>query len=279
MLAYSCYQESAQYLRSRLEGLVPRALLILGSGLGFLGEQVEQARIIPYGEIPHFGLATAPGHESRLVCGLLWGVPVAVMQGRLHYYEGHTPEDIVYPLRVVRLLGAEYLVVTNAAGAINREFSVGDLMVISDHIRMMGDSPLRGPNLPQFGERFCDMSQVYDSDLQALALEKGRELGLSMQSGVYFYFPGPQFETPAEIRAARVWGGDAAGMSTVYEATAANHCGMRTLGLSLMTNMAAGVLNQPLSGAEVNVAAEKAQNNFTALIRAVLPELKKEERC
>lgn len=273
MLEYQCYQESAQYLQSRLGEWTPRVLLILGSGLGFLGDQVEQAKIIGYEEIPHFRRATAPGHQGRLVCGQLWGVPVMVMQGRLHYYEGHTPEEIVYPLRVARLLGAEYLVVTNAAGAVNREFSVGDLMVISDHIRLMGDSPLRGPNLPQFGERFCDMSRVYDPALGRLAMEAGRALDLPMRSGVYFYFPGPQFETPAEIRAARVLGGDAAGMSTVYEATAANHCGMRTLGISLMTNMAAGVLDQPLSGEEVNVAAEKAQSSFTALIRAVLPKL------
>jgi len=202
-------------------------------------------------------------------------VDVAVMQGRMHYYEGYTPEEVAYPVRVAKLLGVHTMIVTNAAGAINTGYHVGDLMLIEDHIRIMGESPLRGENLPEFGLRFCDMTTTYDPDLRKMALEKARSMGLSVQQGVYFYFPGPQFETPAEIRMARTMGGDAAGMSTVYEATTANHCGIRTLGISLMTNMAAGILNQKLSGEEVNEAAARARDSFSALVRACLPELVK----
>lgn len=276
MFTYEHYQESAAAIREKLAGLQPRVLLILGSGLGFLGDAVESAVAIDYRDIPHFRVSTAPDHKGRLVCGLLSGVPVMVMQGRMHYYEGYTPEEVAYPVRVARLLGVEAMIVTNAAGAINREFRVGDLMLISDHIRIMGESPLRGGNLPEFGPRFCDMTETYDPAFRAMAMEKGRELGLPVVQGVYFYFPGPQFETPAEVRLARTLGGDAAGMSTVYEATAANHCGIRTLGISLMTNMAAGVLNQKLSGEEVNEAAARAGKAFSALVLACLPELVKE---
>ena len=275
MLSFACYEESAAAIRARIGDFQPRVLLILGSGLGFLGDEVEDAVAIDYGEIPHFKVSTAPDHKGRLVFGKLQGVDVVVMQGRMHYYEGYTPEEVSYPVRVAKLLGADTMIVTNAAGAINISFRVGDLMLIEDHIRIMGESPLRGENLPQFGLRFCDMTTTYDPALREMALEKAKAMGLSVQQGVYFYFPGPQFETPAEIRMARTMGGDAAGMSTVYEATVANHCGIRTLGISLMTNMAAGILKQKLSGEEVNEAAERSRDSFSALVRACLPELVK----
>ena len=275
MLSFACYEESAAAIRARIGDFQPQMLLILGSGLGFLGDEVENPVAIDYGEIPHFKVSTAPDHKGRLVFGKLEGVDVAVMQGRMHYYEGYTPEEVAYPVRVAKLLGVHTMIVTNAAGAINTDFRVGDLMLIEDHIRIMGESPLRGENLPQFGLRFCDMTTTYDPELREMAMEKAKDMGLSVQQGVYFYFPGPQFETPAEIRMARTVGGDAAGMSTVYEATTANHCGIRTLGISLMTNMAAGILKQKLSGEEVNETAERSRDSFSALVRACLPELVK----
>ena len=275
MLPCACYEESAAAIRAKMGDFQPQVLLILGSGLGFLGDEVENPTAIDYGDIPHFKVSTAPDHKGRLVLGKLQGVDVAVMQGRMHYYEGYTPEEVAYPVRVAKLLGVHTMIVTNAAGAINTGYHVGDLMLIEDHIRIMGESPLRGENLPEFGLRFCDMTTTYDPDLRKMALEKARSMGLSVQQGVYFYFPGPQFETPAEIRMARTMGGDAAGMSTVYEVTTANHCGIRTLGISLMTNMAAGILNQKLSGEEVNEAAARARDSFSALVRACLPELVK----
>ncbi len=275
MFTYEHYQQSAAVIREKLGAFRPKVLLILGSGLGFMGDQVEQPVIIDYKDIPHFKVSTAPDHKGRLVCGMLAGVPVMVMQGRMHYYEGYTPAEVSYPVRVAKLLGVESMIVTNAAGAINREFRVGDLMLISDHIRIMGESPLRGENVAQFGPRFCDMTETYDPALRLMALEKGRELGLPMQQGVYFYFPGPQFETPAEVRLARELGGHAAGMSTVYEATVANHCGIRTLGISLITNMGAGILNQKLSGEEVNETAARSKDSFSALVLACLPGMVK----
>lgn len=273
MFTFAQYEESAAAIRAKIGDFTPRVLLILGSGLGFLGDEVENAIAIDYEDIPHFKVSTVPDHVGRLVFGLLSGVPVMVMQGRMHYYEGYTAQEVSYPVRVAKLLGVTSMIVTNAAGAVNEGYRVGDLMLIADHIRIMGESPLRGENLPQFGLRFCDMSDTYDEDYRAMALEKAKALGLPVQQGVYFYFPGPQFETPAEVRLARILGGDAVGMSTVYEATAANHCGIRTLGISLMTNMAAGILKQKLSGEEVNEAAARARESFSALVRACLPEL------
>ena len=267
--------EARLALANRIYDLDAEIYHILGSGLGFLGDEVENPVIIDYEKIPHFKVSTAPDHQGRLVLGKLSGVDVMVMQGRMHYYEGYTPEEVSYPVRVAKLLGVHTMIVTNAAGAINTNYQVGDVMLIEDHIRIMGESPLRGENLPQFGLRFCDMTETYDPDLRAMALEKATALGLRVQQGVYFYFPGPQFETPAEIRMARAMGGDAAGMSTVYEATVANHCGIRTLGISLMTNMAAGILKQKLSGEEVNEAAARARDSFSTLVRSCLPELVK----
>ncbi len=270
---FADYQESADYLRAQLAGFAPEALLVLGSGLGFLGEQVESPVYVRYGDIPHFHASTAPGHEGRFVFGTLRGRRVAVMQGRMHCYEGYTMEDAAYAVRVIRLLGAKTMIVTNAAGAVNTEYSAGDLMLISDHIKLFDFGPLWGPNIEEFGTRFPDMSNVYTPRLRALAKEVAQAQGLALREGVYMYFPGPQFETPAEVRAARVLGADAVGMSTVPEAIAAAHCGMEVMGLSLLTNMAAGVLPQPLSGAEVNARAEAAAPVFSELLLSCLRSL------
>jgi purine-nucleoside phosphorylase len=273
MFTFAQYEESAAAIRAKIGDFTPRVLLILGSGLGFLGDEVENAIAIDYEDIPHFKVSTVPDHVGRLVFGLLSGVPVMVMQGRMHYYEGYTAQEVSYPVRVAKLLGVTSMIVTNAAGAVNEGYRVGDLMLIADHIRIMGESPLRGENLPQFGLRFCDMTETYDPELRAMALEKAKAMGLRVQQGVYFYFPGPQFETPAEIRMARTMGGDAAGMSTVPEAIVAGHCGMKILGFTLVTNMAAGILPQPLSGEEVNIAAEAARERFSKLLLQCLPKM------
>ena len=273
MIPFEHYEQSAAYLRAQLGDFRPEVLIILGSGLGELAEQAEVPIAVPYGEIPHFRHSTAPGHKGRFVFGTLGGKAVALMQGRMHLYEGYTPEEVVYAVRVCRLLGAQTLLVTNACGAINRDWHAGELMLISDHIQLFPFSPLRGENLAEFGTRFPDVSHVYTPALRALAKDCAAGLGITLREGVYMFFLGPQYETPAEIRAARVLGADAAGMSTVPEAVAAAHCGMRVLGVSLLTNMAAGVLDQPLTEAEVFETAALARHDFTALILACLEKL------
>ena len=267
------YQESAEALRRRLNGFVPQVLLILGSGLGALGDQVESPIVVPYEEVPHMKHSTAPDHKGRFVFGRLAGRNVAVMQGRLHAYEGWSFADAAYPVRVLRLLGAETLIVTNAAGAVNDAFDVGDIMLITDHIKFFAMSSLTGPNVEEFGPRFPDMTHVYTPALQAVARDAAKKLDLRLQEGVYMYFPGPQYETPAEIRAARLLGADAVGMSTVPETIVAAHCGMKVLGFTLCTNMAAGVLDQPLSGEEVIEAGKVAAPRFSALVKACLEQV------
>ena len=267
------YQESAAALRRRLGAFVPRCLVILGSGLGALAEEVADPIAVPYAEVPHMKISTAPDHAGRFVFGRLAGQDVAVMQGRLHTYEGWSFADAAYPVGLMRLLGADTLVVTNAAGAVNTAFSAGDIMLITDHIKLFGASPLTGPNIDQLGPRFPDMSHVYTPALQEIARQAAEELGIPLRRGVYMFFPGPQYETPAEVRAARILGADAVGMSTVPEAIAAAHCGMAVLGFTLCTNMAAGVLDQPLSGEEVIAAASAAGPRFTALVKACLARL------
>ena len=266
------YRESADALRKKIGDFRPRTLLILGSGLGDLGNEVEHPVFVPYEQVPHMKHSTAPGHAGRFVFGRLAGQDVAVMQGRLHAYEGWSFADAAYPVRVLRLLGAENLFVTNAAGAVNDAFDVGDIMLITDHIKFFALSPLTGPNVEEFGPRFADMSHVYTPALQAVARQAAKELNIRLQEGVYMYFPGPQFETPAEIRAARVLGADAVGMSTVPEAIVAAHCGMNVLGFTLCTNMAAGVLDQPLSGEEVIEAGKAAAPRFAALVKVCLQQ-------
>ena len=272
-IPFAHYQESADYIRQQIGEFVPRTAMVLGSGLGFLGDVVENAIAIPYHQIPHFKASTAPGHKGQLVFGTLSGKPVAVMQGRMHHYEGYSYEEVSYAVRVLRLLGCDTLIVTNAAGCINTEWSAGDLMLITDHIKLGSESPLRGENLPEFGVRFPDMSHVYTPRLQELARRVAAKQGIPLREGVYFYFHGPHYETPAEIRAARLLGGDAAGMSTVPEAIVACHAGMEILGFTLLSNMAAGILDQPLSEEEVLDAAAAARDKFSRLVLDCLKEL------
>ena len=218
-------------------------------------------------------VSTAPGHKGRFVFGTLGGKPVGVMQGRIHCYEGYTPEEVAFPVRVFRLLGATKLIVTNAAGCANAAWNAGDLMLIRDHIRLMGFSPLWGSNLEEFGPRFNDMTWVYSRRLGSIARAVAEENGITLREGVYMFFPGPQYETPAEVRAARILGADVCGMSTVPEATVAAHAGMETLGLSLCTNMAAGMLAKPLSGEEVIASADAAAPRFSKLVLGILERM------
>ena len=265
--------ESARALQARLNGFCPKVLLILGSGLGALADAVEAPIAVPYDQVPHMKRSTAPDHAGQFVFGRLAGTDVAVMQGRLHTYEGWSYADVSFPVRVVRLLGARALLVTNAAGAVNTSFSAGDIMLITDHIKFFGASPLQGPNLDELGPRFPDMSRVYTPALQDVARQCAASLDIPLRQGVYMFFPGPQYETPAEVRAARLLGADAVGMSTVPEAITAAHCGMDVLGFTLCTNMAAGVLDQPLSGEEVIAAGQAAGPRFSALVKACLARL------
>ena len=268
--SFEQYQESAEALRARLGGFTPKTLLILGSGLGALGDEVENPIVVPYAEVPHMKRSTAPDHKGQFVFGRLSGKNVAVMQGRLHTYEGWSFADVSYPVRVMRLLGAETLIVTNAAGAVNREFNVGDIMLITDHIKLFGASPLCGPNLEEFGPRFPDMSHVYTPALRETARRAAESLDMELREGVYMYFPGPQYETPAEVRAARTLGADAVGMSTVPEAIVAAHCGMKVLGFTLCTNMAAGVLDRPLTTEEVDETSKVIAGPFSDYMKKIV---------
>ena len=271
---FSQYQESAGYIRSKIGDFTPQVAMILGSGLGYLGDLVEDAVAVPYGEIPHFKPSTAPGHKGRLVFGTLEGKPVAVMQGRMHHYEGYSYEEVSYAVRVLRLLGAGQLIVTNAAGCVNTAWKAGDLMLITDHMKLFMESPLRGENIPEFGPRFPDASHLYTPALRDLAKQAAGALGIGLREGVYMYFPGPQYETPAEVRAARILGADAVGMSTAPEVITAGHCGMQVLGFTLCTNMAAGILDQPLSEQEVLDAAEACKDKFSRLVLACLKQMR-----
>ena len=270
---FAQYQESAEFLRARLGGFRPRVAMVLGSGLGYLGDEVSDPVVVPYSEIPHFRHSTAPGHKGQLVFGILAGQPVAVMQGRMHHYEGYSYQEVSYGVRVLRLLGCDTLFVTNAAGGVNWSFRAGDLMLITDQIKLFMESPLRGENIPEFGPRFPDSSYLYTPELQELARRQARRLDIDLKEGVYMYFPGPQYETPSEVRLIRLLGGDAVGMSTAPEVITAGHCGMRVLGLTLVSNMAAGVLPQPLSEEEVLEAAAAARDRFSGLLLACLENL------
>ncbi len=270
---FAQYQESADFIRSRIGDFQPEVAMVLGSGLGFLGDVVENPTVVPYKDIPHFKVSTAPGHKGQLVFGTLSGKRVAVMQGRMHHYEGYSYEDVSYAVRVLRLLGCSKLVVTNAAGCANTAWKAGDLMLITDQIKFFMESPLRGENLPEFGPRFPDMSHMYTPAFQDVARSCAKDLGIDLKEGVYCYFPGPQYETPAEVRAARVLGADACGMSTAPEATAAAHAGMDILGFTLLSNMAAGILDQPLSEQEVLDAAEACKDKFSRLVLACLGKM------
>jgi purine-nucleoside phosphorylase len=262
--------EAAAYVKGQI-GEDPVAIgMILGSGLGELANELEDSIIVPYSDIPHFPVSTVPGHAGRLVAGRLGDRRVLVMQGRFHYYEGYSMETVVFPVRMMRVLGIMNLLVTNAAGCVNTAWSPGDLMLISDHIKLVPDNPLRGANIEELGERFFDMSTAYSETLRAMAREQASRLGIMVREGIYQLFTGPSFETPAEVRFARACGADAVGMSTVPEVIAARHAGMDVLGISCLTNMAAGILNQPLNHEEVLETGERVKSTFSALVKVIV---------
>ena len=245
--------------------------VILGSGLGDYAEALEDAKYIDYKEIPGFPQSTVPGHAGRWWTGTLHGKRVCMMQGRFHAYEGYELEQVTMPVRIMKLLGVKTLIVTNAAGGVNLDFNPGDLMIITDCINFSGKNPLTGPNIDEFGPRFPDMSRAYDRDLMALCESQAAKLGIdTIRSGVYMWFNGPCFETPAEIRFARTVGADAVGMSTVPETIIARHCGMRVLGVSCITNMAAGILDQPLNHQEVMEVGNRVKSTFRSLLDATI---------
>jgi len=253
--------------------LRPRIGVVLGSGLGGFANEIAGATRIEYRNIPNFPRSTAIGHAGRLVIGKVTDVPVAVMQGRVHMYEGYSPQEVIFPMRVMARMGIRAVLLTNAAGGINTGFSQGCLVVLRDHINLQGTNPLIGPNDERFGERFPDMTQVYWKPYQAAALEEGRRLGMEILQGVYAALTGPSYETPAEIRYLRTIGADLIGMSTVPEVIAAAHMGIRVLGISCVTNMAAGILDQPITTEEVMETGERVKADFVALLRAVIPRM------
>jgi len=265
-------REAAESIRGKT-ALVPEIGLILGSGLGVLADHVENAAVIRYEDIPHFPLSTVEGHAGELVIGRLAGRTVVIMRGRFHMYEGYGPELTAFPVRVMKALGARTLVVTNAAGGINTSFEPGDLMLIADHLNLTGRNPLVGPNDGELGPRFPDMSEAYSRRLRAIATETAREQDLKLREGVYAGLLGPSYETPAEIRMLRALGADAVGMSTVAEVIAARHIGLEVLGISCISNMAAGILDQPLSHDEVMETTERVKSRFLALVTGVIPRL------
>ena len=263
------FQKSANYIKS-IVPWAPEIAIVLGSALGPFAETIEDPVRIDYRDIPNFLLSTAPGHAGQLIFGTVAGRRVVCMSGRFHSYEGYDFEQLVIPVRVLKLLGVKALLLTNAAGAVNADYRPGDVMIISDHIKLTGASPLRGPNLEEFGPRFFDVTRMYTPSLRQLARECGEGSDLTLREGVYMFFTGPQFETPAEIRAARVLGADAVGMSTVTEALTAAHCGLPVLALSVMTNMAAGVLDQPLSNDEVIETGRRIAGRFSAYVTKIV---------
>ncbi|MCX6355291.1 MAG: purine-nucleoside phosphorylase [Candidatus Aureabacteria bacterium] len=266
-------RQSVDYIHA-VTDIQPQVALILGSGLGALVRDIKNPVKISYENIPHFPMATVEGHAGELVLGSLCNKRIVTMSGRFHYYEGHSLMDITYPVRVMKLLGAQVLIVTNAAGALNRSFKVGDLMLITDHINNFKQDPLRGEHADELGARFVDMSCAYDRDLLTLAEKVGRREGIRIQKGVYLASSGPSYETPAEIRGYALIGADAAGMSTIPEVIVARQMSMRILGISCMTNLAAGILDKPLSHAEVIETTRRVKGDFIRFIKAILKDLK-----
>jgi purine-nucleoside phosphorylase len=275
-MLYENAMHAADYIRERT-AYRPRIAVILGSGLGSLGDQVEDAEYISYSDVPGFPVSNIIGHADRFVFGKLKGKEVVLMQGRYHYYEGFTMRQVCFPVYVLRLFGIETIVITNACGGINDTFTPGDLMLITDHINLIGANPLIGENDERFGPRFPDMTEVYDLSLRELALKIAKENDIPLKQGVYGYFNGPCFETAAEIRAYKVFGADVVGMSTVPEATVANYLGMHILGLSCITNMATGLAGKAHSHLEVLRVAEQSGERLTKLVEEVLAQLPETE--
>jgi purine-nucleoside phosphorylase len=266
---------AAKFIQSKTK-LRPKVGLVLGSGLGAFADELTSAARIPYDKIPEFPRSTVEGHAGKLVIGKLGDVPVAAMQGRVHMYEGYSPRDVVFPMRVLGRLGIRAAILTNAAGAINIEYSQGALVVIRDHINLQGTNPLIGTNDERFGPRFPDMSQAYAKPYRKIALSEATRLGLTVREGVYAALQGPSFETPAEIRFLKAIGADLVGMSTVPEVIAARHMGIQVLGISCVTNMAAGILDRELNHQDVLETGERVKGEFLALLRAIIPAIAKD---
>lgn len=273
MIPFEEYKRSADFLREKLPEC-PEVAVVLGSGLGRLADEVESKITIPYKDIPAFPMSTVESHAGLLIYGKLNGRSVIMMSGRFHFYEGYSPEIVSFYVRVLYLLGVRKLVLTNAAGGVNQSFKVGDFMLITDHIKFFAESPVRGRRIPEFGERFFDMTTTYSPRMRDIARKISDKMGITLREGVYFYMPGPEFETPAEIRAIRILGGDAVGMSTVFEAVTAAQCGMEVLGVSCITNMAAGIIPDTIvSDEEVTTTAAQVSDSFCSLMKSVIAEI------
>ncbi len=271
--SYDFFKTTADYVLARTGFKIDLAL-ILGSSLGALAEEIENPIEIDYADIPNFLKTTVDSHAGKLIIGDLSGKKVVCMSGRFHYYEGYDFEQLQIPIRLFHLLGAKAVILTNAAGAVNTSFNVGDIMLIKDHIKLTGASPLRGENISEFGPRFFDVSDMYSKELRVIAKKCAEQIDMELREGVYFYAAGPQFETPAEIKAMRILGADAVGMSTVTEAITAAQCDMKVLGLSLLTNMAAGIVaDQAVTTEEVNQTAVQTSEKFKELIKEIVKKI------
>ncbi len=265
-------KESVDFIKSKLN-YEPEIGIILGSGLGDMADTVEERIVIKYSEVPNLPVSTVHGHAGQFVIGKLGNKKVIMMQGRFHYYEGHSMASLALPIHIMKYIGVKSLIVTNACGGVNTSFEPGDLMLITDHINFTSSNPLMGKNEEEIGPRFPDMSTAYDREYLKLAKQVGAELNMKLKEGVYMMFTGPVYETPAEVRFARIVGADAVGMSTVPEVITANHCGLRVLGISCITNMAAGILDQPLNHEEVIETSAKVKTNFIALVNGIIEKM------
>jgi purine-nucleoside phosphorylase len=265
-------ESAANFIFTKTD-LRPKIALVLGSGLGAFADEFESSVRIPYAEIPHFPRSTAIGHAGQLVVGSVGNIPVAGMQGRVHLYEGYSAKDVAFPIRVFARMGIKAVILTNAAGGIKREFVQGQLVVIKDHINLQGANPLTGPNDERFGSRFPDMTVAYDRRFREMTVGEGNRNRIGLYEGIYAALPGPSYETAAEIRYLRTIGADLVGMSTVPEVIAARHSGIRVLGISCVTNAAAGILDQPLDHKEVLETAERVKSQFIALLKMVIPRM------
>lgn len=266
---YEQAEHAARIIRSRTK-LEPRIAIVLGSGLGGFADEFDETVGIPYEEITGFARSTAQGHAGRLVIGKIDDIPVMAMQGRVHYYEGYSLEQVTFPIRTFKVLGVKTLILTNASGGINVQLNQGGLMVISDHLNLMGDNPLRGPNDERFGPRFPDMSAVYSAELQEIVIEEAKSIGVELRRGIYGALSGPSYETPSEIHLLRNLGADAVGMSTVPEAIVARHMDLEVLGISCITNMAAGISDQPINHEEVMATGDRVRDVFALLLQKVV---------
>jgi len=279
MTYYDQVAEAAAFVQSRLGALAPRVGIVLGSGLGAVANAIADPVVVPYGEIPHFPQSTVVGHAGQMVAGSLGGAPVVILQGRVHSYEGYTPREVTFPMRVLGALGVRAVVLTNAAGGIQAGYELGQLVLLADHINMMGWNPLTGPNEPRFaigpgaGLRFFDMTEAYSKALRALAAEAAREERFTLEEGVYLATPGPNFETPAEVRAFRTLGATLVGMSTVPETIVARHMGIEVLGISCVTNLAAGLGATPLSHEEVYETGRMVELRLAGLLKSLAPRI------